>query len=358
MRIGILAQNKEINYTGINKVTIGTLSKLIELYNDDFFFIGKTDWLNIDIPYVPFVPATDRLLYLDYMMKDHKFDIIHSHFRPFSISSNNKCAKILTIHDLLAIRYAETCPPDHKRYFEECVRESALKADAIITVSNSTKRDVIDIYGIDESKIHVVYNGLYPENRLENTRYREIEGLKGIRYILSVSALGKIKNQPGIVKAFVEYKKKHPDNDLKLVFTGPVRQYENIRIILEDYKEYLNDIIITGYISEEELAWAYKNALAFIYASFYEGFGLPILEAMHYGKAVISSNTSSMPEVGGDAVEYCDPNEVESIEEAIKNVVENEAYRVLLENKAMKRAKLFSYEKAARETMEIYRQFQ
>ena len=358
MKIGILAQNKEVNYTGINKVTLGTVTKLKELYKDEFYFIGKTYWLKMDIPYIPIVPETHRLLLLDYMLEDHNLNIIHSHYRAFDFSRRNKAAKILTIHDLLALLFPDTCPPDHQKYFDECVRKSARNADAIITDSQSTKNDVVNIYGIDEKKVHVVYNGLYPINELDETMYKELPQLKGINYLLSVSAVGRIKNQPGIVKAFIEYKIKHPDSDLKLVFTGPVRQYDNIKIILENYKEYLDEIIITGYISEEELAWTYKNARAFIYASFYEGFGLPILEAMHYGKAVIASNTSSMPEVGGDAVIYCNPNEIDSIEEAIENVLENDELRTSLERKAIEQAKLFTYDETAKKTMSIYRMFQ
>lgn len=102
----------------------------------------------------------------------------------------------------------------------------------------------------------------------------------------------------------------------------------------------------------------YQNAAAFAYVSFYEGFGLPILEAMAAGKAVICSDTTSMPEVGGDAVEYCNPYDYESIAAAMENVIFNTQRRKYLEERAVIQAKKFSYEKAARQVFEIYKEFE
>lgn len=105
------------------------------------------------------------------------------------------------------------------------------------------------------------------------------------------------------------------------------------------------------------MIWLYRNALAFVYVSFYEGFGLPILEALSVGKAVICADAASMPEVGGDAVAYCDPHEVESIETAIDKVVSDVAYRRHLEKRAGEQAAVFSYRKAAEELMKVYGTF-
>ena len=143
------------------------------------------------------------------------------------------------------------------------------------------------------------------------------------------------------------YKSRHPDSDVKLVLTGPVRKYEVVREILSKNRNVAKHVVFTGFVSDEQLIWLYRKAMAFIYVSYYEGFGLPILEALSVGKAVICADAASMPEVGGDAVAYCNPYETESIEEAIAKVVADALYRKSLEKKAMEQAARFSYQKAA-----------
>ena len=132
-------------------------------------------------------------------------------------------------------------------------------------------------------------------------------------------------------------------------------KYESLLRKVEE-GPYRKDIILTGYVSDEELSALYQSALCFAYISYYEGFGLPILEAMACGKAVLSSDKSSMPEVGGDAVCYCDPYDMESIVEGLDKLVEDEQYRKRLEGKAKVRAERFSYKKAAEEIYDLYKE--
>ena len=376
MKIGIVSQNKEINITGINRVTLGTLSELRRIDSqNEYYFVGKSEWLGIDMPYVPIVFASHKTLQLNYLLLEHGFDIIHSHYRPFHIAGKFPCGKLITIHDLIALKYPDFAPLDAYAYFDECIRKSAEEADCIIAVSECTKNDIVEYYHIPEEKISVIYNGLYPKDFISagggpsgcpqafdggraGRAEEEISELKGQEYLLSVSGIGRNKNQKGIVKAFLEYKRKHGSSRAKLVITGPIRQYDTVRYILEKYGDAAEDVIFTGFVSDGLLARLYRQAAAFIYASFYEGFGLPILEAMSVGKAVISSNTSSMPEVGGDAVEYCDPCDVDSMAAAMEKVLEDRDYREQLEKKALVQAGKFSYEKAARQTLEIYKRFE
>ena len=126
---------------------------------------------------------------------------------------------------------------------------------------------------------------------------------------------------------------------------------------LSDLGGIRNDIILTGYVSNEVLSCLYRDAIAFAYISFYEGFGLPILEAMSFGKAVICSDQSSMPEVGGDAVEYCNPYDIESIMNAMESIIDNDNYRKCLEGRAVVQANKFSYKRTAEEILRIYDQF-
>lgn len=359
MKIGILSQNKEKNITGINRVTLGLMNELLKLdKSNEYCFVGKTDWLSIPLNSIPMIINGGKVFSIDFPILSHPVDIVHSHYRPFLLNDHIPCAKILTIHDLIPLIYKDWYASQFQ-YFDESIRECANRADVVIAVSNSTKQDIIKYYGISDDKIKVVYNGLYPPKMFDSkVQSVPLERLKGNRFLLSVSGVGPHKNQVGLAEAFIKYKQTHKDDDLKLVLTGPVRRFQVIRDILEKYPKESEDIIMTGFVRDEELLWLYQNALAFIYVSYYEGFGLPILEALSVGKAVITSDCSSMPEVGGNAVEYCDPKDIESIAVAIERVVTDDAYRLEKEQAARKQAEKFSYKKAARETLEIYQEFQ
>jgi len=359
MNIGILSQNKEKNITGINRVTQGTVEELLKIDNENrYYFLGKTEWLNLNMDYIPMIINGGKQFSLNFTLMAHPLDIVHSHYRPFSLNSKLPCAKILTIHDLIPLIYKDWYQSQYD-YFNESIRECAKQVDTIITVSEYTKQDVIKYYNIPEDKIKVVYNGLYPTTLFSpDIKGQAIPMLQNQRFLLSVSGVGPHKNQVGLAEAFVNYKKHHKDDELKLVLTGPVRRYQVIRDIMDKYPIESKDIIMTGFVSDEELLWLYQNSLAFIYVSFYEGFGLPILEALSVGKAVISSSASSMPEVGGDVAVYCDPHSIESISDAIEKVVNNNEFRYKMELMAPKQAMKFSYAKAAKETLEIYKSFE
>lgn len=358
MKIGVLSLYKEREITGINKVTMGLMEELLNRdQRNEYVFLGKTDWLPLDMNYIPVLPDAGGSIQLNYAMLAHPLDIVHSHYRPFELSKGIPCAKILTIHDLIPLIYPDWYGSQFE-YFDVSIRRCAKEADKIIAVSECTKRDVTERYGIAPDKIEVVYNGLSPKKLFADDAASEsIPELEETNFIFSVSGLGPHKNQGGLAEAFLLYKRRHPESDVKLVLTGPVRKYEVVREILSRNQDAAEHVVFTGFVSDEQLIWLYRKALAFIYVSYYEGFGLPILEALSVGKAVICADAASMPEVGGDAVAYCNPHEVESIEAAIDRVVSDETYRNGLESKAMGQAARFSYQKAAVEMMRIYESF-
>lgn len=358
MKIGVLSLYKEREITGINKVTMGLMEELLRAdQGNEYVFLGKTDWLPLEMDYIPVLPDGGGSMQLNYACLAHPLDIVHSHYRPFELSQGIPCAKILTIHDLIPLIYPEWYGSQFE-YFDVSIRRCAKEADKVIAVSECTKRDIVEHYGIAPDKIEVVYNGLSPTKLFADDAVGEsVPELEGTNFIFSVSGLGPHKNQGGLAEAFLLYKKRHPDSDIKLVLTGPVRKYEVVREILIRNPDAAEHVVFTGFVSDEQLIWLYRKALAFIYVSYYEGFGLPILEALSVGKAVICANAASMPEVGGDAVAYCNPHEIESIEAAIDRVVSDENYRHGLESKAEKQAARFSYQKAAGEMMRIYESF-
>lgn len=344
----------EKNITGLNRVMLGTLTALKKIDTENkYSILGDKEWLSLGIDVIKMFSDSSSVALLDYVLCTHQLDIVHSQYRPFKFNKGIKCGKVLTIHDLIPLVHPEWEPKWKYEYFNEAIRRSATESDVIIAMSEYTKKDIINYYNIPENKVHVVYSGKFTIVREK----KEILKLKSTRYLLSVSGINLNKNQAGLIKAFELFKNKNPDSDIKLVLTGPIRNPEYMQTELMKYSKMKDDIIFTGFVSDEELLWLYQNALAFIYVSFYEGFGLPILEALSEGKAVICSNTTSMPEVGGEAVEYCNPYEVESIFEAMENVVLCEGRRKELENLSLSQAEKFSYMKSAEQTLEIYKMF-
>ncbi len=359
MKIGILSQLKEKNLTGINKMTVGVMREIQKIdEQNQYYLLGKSDWLKLDIDTVPMYQSSDRWGVLNYPVISHKLNVVHSYYKAFDLHDNIPCGKILTINDLIPYIHPDWTSKKLGQYFDTEVRRCAEKADVIIAISEYTKSDIIRYFNIPEDKIRVVYCGLFEEERYQRLQAgKTIDNLKQVDYILSVSAIHLNKNQEGLIKGFLQFKEKRPDCGMKLVLTGPTRNADSIPDDLKKHPNFEKDIIFTGYVTEDELIWLYHNAAAFAYVSFYEGFGLPILEAMAAGKAVICSDTTSMPEVGGDAVEYCNPYDYESIASAMDNVVYNTQRRKYLEEQALIQAKKFSYEKAARQILDIYGEF-
>lgn len=355
MNIGILPQFGEKRKTGIGKVAQATYENLCLLDSGNKYMYIDNVWGNTTNSKLNCIYNSAEIMPMDFLLNGRNVDIIHSFIHPFSFESK-KCGKILTIHDIRPIVHPEWATKVLREYFEGPIRQCAKNMDVIIADSEYSKKDVVECFGISENKIKVIYSGLYPENKFlgEGELVKKLN-LSKDNYILSVSALDLNKNQIGLIKSYIIFKERHPDNDMKLVLVGPIRDNEGIREVLSHNQQIAKDIIYTGYVTDEELVWLYRNTYAFIYPSFFEGFGLPILEALSVGRAVICSNTTSMPEVGGDAVEYCNPYDLESIVSAMENVVLNETRKIELESKAMNQAAKFSYKKAARELMEIYK---
>ena len=371
MRIGWMYITPEENPTGINRLIKGTCSQILEQdQNNDYYSIDN-NYLKLPVkepfgldlkfnhtrrPLGEFQLSYEMSQLFD--MRDYcsgGMNIIHSYFRPF-ITLRNRCPKILTVYDLIPSIHPEWAAG--KEFYDTLLRASAEQADQVIAISEYTKSDLINYYNIKENKIQVIYPGLDSRLDFKNTDKSLLASYPcDDGYILSICSLAHHKNMPGIIKGFTIFKQMNPKSKIKLFLVGqpiPGNELDEYIIASGSVKE---DIIITGYVDDRTLSALYKYAIGIIYLSFYEGFGLPVLEAMAAGKPVISSNTTSMPEVGGDAVMYCNPYKNEEIAETIELMVQNEQKRLDCEKKGLERAKMFSYKKAAQETLELYRKF-
>jgi len=262
---------------------------------------------------------------------------------------------VFTLHDLIFRFYPEMHKPLNRWFLTLMMPRFLQAADAVVAVSECTKRDAVKTYGLDETKIKVIYEGVNPRFRRsspdDTSAVRRKYGLPE-RYVLSVGMIEPRKNLTSLLEAYVLLR--NEDSQLKLVIVGKRGWlYEGFfrrlrELGLED------EVIFPGFVADEDLPASYSAADLFAFPSLYEGFGLPVLEAMACGTPVICSNTSSLPEVAGDAALLVDPNSVEALTRAIIDVLENKELRDELRAKGPRQAAKFSWEATARETLAVY----
>jgi glycosyltransferase involved in cell wall biosynthesis len=253
--------------------------------------------------------------------------------------------QVVTIHDLLAIKF----PTQYRLqyyYFKYFLPLLLRNAAAVIADSENTRRDVHSYYRIPLEKIHVVYSAIAqdfkPAGRDALQRVREIYGLSEFVFIIGASYPH--KNISRAIKAFAQLRGKVPRAEL--VVAGGRKEY--LKVLEQEARDLdIEGVKFLGYVPQQDIPLLYSAAYALLYPSLYEGFGLPPLEAMACGCPVIVSNTSSLPEICGDAAYYVDPYSIESIAEGLFRVVSNEKIREALRQKGMEQAKRFSWKKAA-----------
>jgi len=254
--------------------------------------------------------------------------------------------QIVTVHDLLALHF----PEQHKlqyyyfKYFMPIILKNAKK---IITVSESTKNDLIKFYNINSNKIKVIYCGI---DRTFFTKKKEAKKYIKNKYnlenfIFTVGSSYPHKNINRLIEAF----NKLNDKNITLAITGKVGKYQ--KQMIESYN--IKNVTFIGYVDFNDLPYFYSAAIAMVYPSLYEGFGLPPLEAMSCDCPVIVSNTSSLPEVCGEAAEYINPTDVESIKNGIIKVVYDKEYRQSLIEKGREQVKKFSWEETVRKILKV-----
>jgi len=260
---------------------------------------------------------------------------------------------VVTLHDLLPLLFPMYfCDADREAFLNGL--NTALDNDAIIMADSlATKKDIIREYGYDADKIHVVYLGYdkqlhYPD---KDEKFLAEMGITS-PYMFYCGAIDMRKNILSTIDAFMMISKDFPE--LKLVLAGG--ECPNNAPIKKRLEELKDDRIITmGYISDEQKRKLMSGATAFLFPSFYEGFGLPILEAMACGCPVITSDVSSMPEVVGDAGILINPESTLELAEAMNKVVSSETLRRGMIEKGFLQAKKFSWDKTAEEVEEVYR---
>ncbi|MBO7445233.1 MAG: glycosyltransferase family 4 protein [Bacteroidales bacterium] len=236
-----------------------------------------------------------------------------------------------------------------KRYYDRFFPQFAQRADRIATVSEFTRQDIHQQYGIPLSKIDVVYNGaneVFRPLSLSEQAHVKAQYTQGCDYFLFVGLIHKRKNLANIFRAFDAFKKSQ-DSNAKLVVVGDKKWWQGE--IEDTYlaMQYRDEVIMMGRQQRDTLARLYASARALVYASLFEGFGIPIVEAFRAETAVITSNVTSMPEVAGDAAAIVDPASVDEITAAMARLWNEDEYRQSLIEKGRARRELFSWEQTA-----------
>lgn len=278
--------------------------------------------------------------------KKHKIDIFHRAVG-YTMPRSKEVFKILTVHDLRTLTIGDKyAAQDVSRY-----QKVFSVIDCCVVVSECTKRDVIEHFKIDERKVKVVHLGA--DERYKPALKESVDAVRKKFYItgpyfLSVGSVPR-KNIDGIIKGFAGCRH---TTDHQLVL--------NCKIDIDKYGQLAEDlgvrdrIIFVKNVSDGDLVALYGGCRCFVFPSLYEGFGLPIIEAMNCGVPVITSNVSSCPEVAGDAALLVDPNKTDEIGDALNQICHNEKLRQVLIEKGFKRATMFSWEKFAKGMKEVY----
>ena len=369
MRIAIDAHSVGTKLAGNESYAVNLIEALAEIdgVNDYTLYVTTAEgydrfhqrWPNFKVQTtLPHTPLIRIPLTLSAELRKHPVDVLHVQFTapPFC-----PCPVVVSIHDLSFEHLPETFNRRSRTQLRLTVRHSARRAAKILTLSEHTRNDVIDTYGIDPDRIAAIplaapghFGPVTYEKELQ--RVRQTYGIDG-DYVLSVGSIQPRKNLVRLIKAYASLRGKQGGNNFpKLVLVGKrAWLYDETLRALEE-TGIGDSVVLTGYVPESDLPALYSGALCFIYPSFFEGFGLPPLEAMKCGAPVIAGNATSLPEVVGDAALKVDPFDVSAIAWAMDQLIKDAELRQELRDKGLARARLFDWKETARKTLAVYEQ--
>ena len=360
----------ENSKTGVGQYVQELLEELLEKASKDMFFsVMLHPSLDMKHPLVKFVsrrknaeimwfdiPAIGLKRDIKFFLKRRKLkcDLFHCLYSNHPLFF--KGTQMVTIHDLKYVLHPEFMGPKGKLksiYLKNLMRHAAKHCEKLITVSESTRNDLLKVFpymsGLKE-RTQVVYEAATVSMKTNKEMIKRFELDRP--YFLYLGELRPHKNVGRVIQAFMQFKGTlAPDADIRLIVAG--KPHRSFIMPADAHRE---NIIFTGYVKDDDAYTLYSNALAYCLPSLYEGFGLPILEAMKCGCPVITSDFSSTAEVAGDAGVLVDPLSVDAIADAMNRVYTDQTFRNELVAKGYEREKEFSWAKAAEETLAIYKE--
>ncbi|WP_294345867.1 glycosyltransferase family 1 protein [uncultured Sphingobacterium sp.] len=354
MRIGFDAKRYFLNKTGLGNYS-RDLIRILEKYapeNEYLKYTPKTGHQYIHQPTAqnnirlpqglinttwPYLWRNQRIV--DDLKKD-KVDIFHglSGEIPLGLAKAH-IKSIVTIHDLIFMRHPELYHPIDRWIYKKKFKHACETSDRIVAISQCTKNDIVDLFHIPEEKIDVVYQGCHEAFKSTKTSEQKADLRNKLKlpqeFLLNVGTIEARKNILSVVKAI-------KDLDIPLVIVGkPTRYHQQILAYIQQNNMEHRIHFLQG-LAMEELAILYASATVFIYPSIYEGFGIPIIEALYSGTPVITSNMGVFPEAGGPASCYIDPTNISQIQHAIKSLLSDSSKRDEMIKKGLEFVKKFN----------------
>ena len=344
------------NLEGVGRYSFETVKRMVLAYPEHtfyFYFDRSFDPSFVIaenvVPIVVSPPARHPFLFilwyelmLPYYFKKHKIDVFYSPDGFCSLLS--KVPTVLVTHDLAYIHYPEHIPIKHLLYYRYFVPRFHKRADHIIAVSTYTKEDISKQFNIPPSKITVGYNAFPVREIVESDVFTEYT--EGCPYFIYVGSLHPRKNIVGVIKSFNIYKQKYQTNHKLLLIGRYAWKVSEIKKSIAS-SLFAKEIIQLSGIHDEKVYSFIRQAEALIYISYFEGFGIPVLEAMKLDVPVICSNRSSLPEVAGDAAILVDPDDHHTIADKMYSIVNDESVRIELQKKAKVNLQRFDWQDTA-----------
>lgn len=315
---------------------------------------------NVTIKYFPFsqyrrfLPvAYSQILTAAYLYKE-RLDLYHAPATSVPLSYRGR--SVATVHDLAIYKHPRLFPSGQFVSTKLVVPRSIRRAKKIIAVSEATKRDLKQLFHVADRKIRVVYEGFTRERPGKPVVDVQNKYGLGDKIILFVGTIEPRKNLPGVIRGFASVANLPSMRKVELVLAGaPGWKYGEVIKAIRDVR-LGHRVRYLGYIPHSDKVQLLERAMAFVFPSLYEGFGLPVLEAMSLGTPVITSNVSSLPEVAGTAAVFVNPKKSREIGLAMARLVGNANLRKRLSSEGQRRAAMFTWDGAARETLQVYKE--
>ena len=364
MKIGFDAKRAFLNASGLGIYSRNTINALHNFYPENHYILftpeinkelfnnyKQFDIISPDSPLSKIFKSLWRSFSVSGQLKKHKLDCFHglSNELPEGIHKSGVPA-VVTIHDLIFMRYPQFYKSIDRKIYYSKVKYACSVASKIVAISNQTKEDIIHYFSVEPGKIEILHQSISP-------KFFDTQNTDGLlskysiseNFVLAVGTLEPRKNQLSILKAVHSSKL-----NVQIVFVGNSTEYafELMQFISANKME--NQVKLLNNISENDLAGLYQKASLSIYISLFEGFGLPVIEAMASGCPVITSNISCLPETAGGAALLCSPDNFDELGDKIKSILESEVIRNELIHKGNERARLFHPEYFSEKMISLY----
>jgi len=364
MIIGVDARSLSVPITGIGRYTLELLEEMVDLGHEWILYshrpIINGDWSRVNVKTQtmnlhvrPFSTFWSQIILPFLLLKD-SVDVFWAPGQRLPLFKPKKVSYVVTIHDVVW-RHTPDTMRRFNRLFDSWLIPRAVKlSDAVIASSKSTANDLVAEIKDVKNKIFVIHLGVSSLEKLVSDKYVNYFNING-PYILFVGTLEPRKNLRRFLEAYSMIGEEIRNQNTLVIVGGAGWGSDNVLDIIKELN-IEKFVIVLGYVSDEQLCYLYKSAKVFVMPSLYEGFGLPLVEAMSFGIPVLTSNVSSMPEITDDAALLINPTDIKSIKIGLKEILTNSRMRDEMCIKGRFRAKAFTWTNVAKQTLDVFKQ--